>query len=72
MARDIESRSALPPRYYLENFGTFLDFVEKHHAQVLTESEQQFLRDFKTLPDAAQCLYVRLVSRKGPASGMTV
>ena len=56
----------LPPHYYRDNFHTLCDTVESQYGDLLTESEQQFLQGFRELPFAAQCLYVRLVSRVGP------
>ena len=42
-----------------------LDFVDTHYAHVLLEQHIRFVRDFRALPRNAQCLYVRLVNRKG-------
>ena len=42
-----------------------LDFVDTHYAHVLLEQHIRFIRDFRALPRNAQCLYVRLVNRKG-------
>jgi len=42
-----------------------LDFVAKHYAHVLLDSNVAFIEEFQQLPREAQCLYVRLVNRKG-------
>ena len=42
-----------------------LDFVRRHYPHVLRAEELSFIRDFLALDKAAQCLYVRLVNRKG-------
>jgi DNA polymerase-3 subunit epsilon len=42
-----------------------LDFVANHYAHVLLEEHIAFVREFRALPRNAQCLYVRLVNRKG-------
>ena len=42
-----------------------LDFIETHYSHVLLERHITFIREFRALPRNAQCLYVRLVNRKG-------
>ncbi len=42
-----------------------LTFVGEHYGHVFDETQQRFCRDFTTLSFTAQCLYVRLVNRKG-------
>ncbi len=56
----------LPPRYYLGNFLSLCDVVERQYGDLLDEAEAAFLADFRALPDPAQCLYLRLHSRVGP------
>ena len=56
----------LLPHYYRDNFKALCDTVEAQYGDLLTASEQAFLQAFHSLPFAAQCLYVRLVSRLGP------
>lgn len=53
------------PFYYLNNFRQVLDWLELRYADVLSETEHGFIRDFNALPQAAQGLLVRLVMRKG-------
>jgi len=42
-----------------------LDFVATHYAHVLLEEHVTFIEEFRQLEKHAQCLYVRLVNRKG-------
>lgn len=54
----------LSPDYYLKNFRTLLDFVFHHYANILNETDDRFYGSFGCLPENAQMLYVRLISRK--------
>ena len=56
----------LPPRYYLGNFQRLLDTVVAQYEDLLTAEENGFLTAFSSASEALQCLYVRLVSRRGP------
>ena len=56
----------LEPHYYRDNFLRLCDTVERQYGDLLEPDEQGLLRDFRALDHAAQCLYVRLVSRVGP------
>ncbi|MDX1735990.1 MAG: hypothetical protein R3228_16560, partial [Halioglobus sp.] len=56
----------LPPRYYRDNFLRLCDTVEQQYSDILSAAERVFLDTMRALPDAQQCLYVRLVSRAGP------
>ncbi|VVN10787.1 Fanconi-associated nuclease 1 [Pseudomonas fluorescens] len=53
------------PLYYLNNFMQVLDWLEHRYADVLSEDEQSFIRQFVQLPQASRALLVRLVMRKG-------
>ncbi|MCU7213587.1 VRR-NUC domain-containing protein [Pseudomonas sp. VE 196-7] len=53
------------PFYYLNNFRQVLDWLELRYADLMSESEHGFIRDFKILPRASQGLLVRMVMRKG-------
>lgn len=53
------------PFYYLNNFRQVLDWLGLRYADVMSESEHGFIRDFKILPRASQGLLVRMVMRKG-------
>lgn len=55
----------LPPKYYHDNFEYLLSFVKDKYADLLIESEWRFLRKYYTLPEDAQCLFVRFTNRKG-------
>ncbi len=56
----------LPPYYYRSNFLQLLDTVEDLYCDLLIADELEFLSCYRQLPFAAQCLFVRLVSRVGP------
>ena len=59
-------RSApLPTFYYHEHFVEMLDFIDQHYAHVLLPEHVDYMSSFRTLTREAQCLYVRLVNRKG-------
>ena len=53
----------LPDDYYLVNFRELLSFVSRAYADLLTKEEADFASDFKSLPEAAARLYVRLLCR---------
>lgn len=55
----------LPTYYYHAHFLEMLDFVDRHYAAVLDASQRAFRQDFAALGFPAQCLYVRLVNRRG-------
>lgn len=64
---DLLSRSTdLPPDYYLSNFSFLLDWVWARYSDLLNDNERFFVQSFKQLDRDAQCLLVRLSSRKGP------
>ena len=56
----------LAPHYYRDNFIALCDTVESQYGDLLTAAELGFLQVYRALPFAAQCLYVRLISRVGP------
>ncbi|MGB5344879.1 MAG: exonuclease domain-containing protein [Woeseia sp.] len=58
-------RQPLATYYYLDHFLELLAFVEQHYAHVLLEQHVELIDAFRQLPRDAQCLYVRLVNRKG-------
>ena len=53
------------PFYYLDNFQQVLDWVGRHHGDLLDEAERAFIDRFALLPQASQALLVRMVMRKG-------
>jgi hypothetical protein len=52
--------------YYLANFTELIDTVEAQYGDILLPPEQELIASFRALGHAAQCLYVRLISRQGP------
>ena len=61
----VREPAKLSTYYYHEHFVELLDFVERHYAHALLEEHQRLIERFRALPHPAQCLYVRLVNRKG-------
>ena len=61
----VQQRRPLPTFYYHEHFVEMLDFVAEHYAHTFLARHVQFIDEFRALPREAQCLYVRLVNRKG-------
>ncbi len=57
---------ALSAFYYLDNFQRLCDTVERQYGDLLSEAECDFLQRFAAAPRDVRCLYVRLVSRRGP------
>ncbi|MHC8305903.1 VRR-NUC domain-containing protein [Pseudomonas sp. PB3P13] len=53
------------PLYYLNNFMQVLDWLEHRYADVLSDQEQSFIKQFARLPQPSRALLVRLVMRKG-------
>ena len=56
----------LPARYYLANFERLCATVLDQYGDLLNGDEQDFLARFGAADEEARCLYVRLVSRRGP------
>ncbi|MGD8976609.1 MAG: exonuclease domain-containing protein [Gammaproteobacteria bacterium] len=55
----------LPTFYYHQHFMELLEFVSAHYAHVLAAEQSDLVDRFRKLDRPAQCLYVRLVNRKG-------
>lgn len=55
----------LPERYYRDNFLQVLEFTQQRYSDLLTDEEQDFINDFCHLAEEAQCIYVRLLLRRG-------
>lgn len=55
----------LPPKYYLAHFRELLRDIEARLLPYLRPRDELFLRSFATLSEDAQCLYIRMVNRKG-------
>ena len=50
--------------YYWDRFQYVLRYVEKHYSEILSEEEFAFLQCYHDLSLPAQCLYLRLSSRR--------
>ncbi len=59
------SAQELPAHYYHSHFIEMLAFLEVHYAPVLQGKAARFRQSFLSLSFAAQCLYVRLLNRRG-------
>lgn len=55
----------LPPKYYLTHFFEFIDFIQAHYQGLLEPVHLQFLAHFRSLSEDAQCVFVRMLNRKG-------
>ncbi|MDJ0749055.1 MAG: exonuclease domain-containing protein [Woeseiaceae bacterium] len=64
-----QRRQPLPTFYYHSHFTEMLDFVASHYAHTLLDEHIRFIDEFRTLSRNAQCLYVRLINRKGRVFG---
>lgn len=60
-----EGRSALPTLYYHRHFTDFLDGILAVYSPVLGQRDHVFITDFRRLDLEAQCLYVRMMNRRG-------
>ena len=56
----------LPPRYYMDNFERLCATVEAQYGDLFSERERECLERFESAGVDARCLFVRLVSRRGP------
>ncbi len=56
---------ALPPKYYLTHFFELLDTLDCFYRAVIDKEHLAFIDDFRKLSEEAQCVYVRMVNRKG-------
>ncbi|MBV6639211.1 MAG: hypothetical protein KI791_00775, partial [Cyclobacteriaceae bacterium] len=55
----------LPPRYYLNYFNYLIEFIEKHSGHLLGDEDQKFIEEYRSLQTDAQCLFIRMLNRKG-------
>jgi DNA polymerase-3 subunit epsilon len=60
----MQIKKDLPPRYYLDHFRDMIGAIRKNHYSFLGPEHLQFLDQFQSLSEDAQCLYVRFVNRK--------
>ncbi len=66
MTESNKPATELAPDYYLHNFRFMVDWVWQRYADLLTAQEKEFIQAFYQVDHDAQCLLVRLSSRKGP------
>jgi hypothetical protein len=64
MRNDRKIEIELSETYYWDHFSYILRYIDRHYLPLLLEREIVFLKDFSELPFAAQCLYLRLASRR--------
>lgn len=56
----------LDPLYYRDNFERLCATVQSQYLDVLLVEEIDFFKRYSELEEAARCLFIRLVSRRGP------
>ncbi|RYZ90565.1 MAG: hypothetical protein EOO68_24445, partial [Moraxellaceae bacterium] len=66
MINTLAAAADLAPDYYVKNFCFLLEWVDARYSDLLNAQERDFIAAFKQLEHQAQCLLVRLSSRKGP------
>jgi len=66
MLNDRKIEVELSATYYWDHFIYILRYIDRHYLPILQEKEIVFLKDFSELSFAAQCLYLRLASRRSP------
>ena len=64
MTNDRKIEVELSATYYWDHFSYILRYIDRHYLLLLQEKEIVFLKDFSELNFAAQCLYLRLASRR--------
>jgi hypothetical protein len=57
---------SLHPRYYKDNFERLCVTVKEQYEDLLEPREREFYERYQQLESSARCLYIRLVSRRGP------
>ena len=55
----------LPTYYYLDHFTEMLCFVEETYGAVLGPEHHGFTKQFRALAMGEQCLFVRMLNRRG-------
>ena len=56
----------LPETYYRDNFHCLVSTVAEQYSDLLTVQETHWYNTYLALSEPAQCLYVRLLTRRGP------
>ncbi|MBX2878373.1 MAG: VRR-NUC domain-containing protein [Granulosicoccus sp.] len=60
-----EHSKALKDTYYLANFHALVSFVFANYGDLLHSEEKNWYSTICRLPEPAQCLYIRLLTRRG-------
>ena len=55
----------LPQYYYHDHFKEVVSSIRKHYGKILSDQHHQWIADFESLPFEEQCLYLRMINRKG-------
>jgi DNA polymerase-3 subunit epsilon len=55
----------LPTYYYLDHFTEMMSFVEETYAPVLDPEHHGFMKQFRAFAMDEQCLFVRMLNRRG-------
>lgn len=55
----------LPVKYYLTHFRELRSVLTELYSDFFESSHREFLKDFDLLSEDAQCLYLRMLNRKG-------
>ena len=55
----------LPPKYYLTHFRELRSVLEEHYGPFFESAHWEFFSAFDRLSEDAQCLYLRMLNRKG-------
>lgn len=55
----------LPVKYYLTHFRELRSVLTEHYSDFFENRHAGFLQDFELLSEDAQCLYLRMLNRKG-------
>jgi len=61
----MDDKVVLPPKYYHTNFEYLFKFVKEKYSSILNNNEWHFFRKYYSLPEDAQCLFIRFCNRKG-------
>src|SRR3954470_20364178 len=59
------SLPVLPTYYYLDHFAEMISFVEETYGAVLGLEHHSFTSQFRALARDEQCLFVRMLNRRG-------
>jgi hypothetical protein len=62
----VSETTALHPLYYQDNFEQLCATVWEQYEDLLEQREKEFYDRYQSLDTSARCLYIRLVSRRGP------